>query len=88
MWGSSDTAYSKADERVQYKFINVYNETTNEIVKKKVEMKKSLDRILRFLEFLSLSIVLSAMVFYNIFSVQFKGQMNGKGEIVSPPNPD
>lgn len=36
MWGSSDSEYSKADERVQYKFINVYNETTNEIVKKKV----------------------------------------------------
>jgi len=73
MWGSSDSTYSKADERVNYKYIQVFNETTNEITKKKLGMNKYLDRFFSFLELFYLLIVLAAMVSYNIYSPTFKG---------------
>jgi hypothetical protein len=46
MWGSNDNTYSKADERSEYDYIQSYNQFTNEIEKKKIEVKKRVARSL------------------------------------------
>ena len=72
MWGSNDNAYSKADERNEYDYIQSYNQFTNEVEKKKIVVRKSVGRSLAAVQYIFLGIVLAAMIYYNTINLQTK----------------
>jgi hypothetical protein len=72
MWGSNDNTYSKADERNEYDYIQSFNQFTNEIEKKKIEVKKSVGRSLSAVQYIFLGVVLGAMIYYNTINLETK----------------
>lgn len=74
MWGSNDNTYSKADERNEYDYIQSFNQFTNEVEKKKIEVKKSVGRSLSVIQYVFLGIVLGAMIYYNTINLETKDQ--------------
>lgn len=85
IWGCNDKSFSPIDERTQFKYLQVFNENTDQLEKANLKVSKSTRRLQRLAAYFFLAIVMFAMGFYQNIVISTKGEIDEAGDIVVPP---
>lgn len=86
IWGCSDKSFSPIDERTQeFKYLSVYNEITDRIVKMEISINKWENYGISLGKFTFLMTVIFSMAFYQNIILTTKGEMDDQGNIITPP---
>jgi len=84
VWNCQDISYSKADERENFKFFDVYHEVTD-MIEKRRKLPNYWGRISReWLSYFFCFLVVLAMIIYQVMIDSTKGTWEN-GELIVPP---